>query len=84
MPGYVKAHDDDERLRAIPGAVAMNNVMRECAEEMINKDSDEWAHRLCIQAHVCFSLRYRAKVGAWEREQAVQRAAGPNPLDDLE
>lgn len=58
--------------------------MRECAEEMINKNSDEWAHRYCVREHLCFSQRYLEKTRAWEREQARLQREERNPLDDLE
>ncbi|EKD02955.1 hypothetical protein A1Q2_02736 [Trichosporon asahii var. asahii CBS 8904] len=81
---YVKSHDEYEQFSSIPAAREMTDVMRECAEEMSNKDKDEWAHRFCFREHVCFTPRYLLKIRTWEREQVRLQNEGPNPLDDLE
>lgn len=65
--------------------VDMTAVFRECTEEMVDKDSDAWAHRHCVREHVCLSARIRAKAVAWayKEERQIQPPA-LNALNDLE
>lgn len=41
-------------------------LIKEAAEAMVDKESDEWAHKHCVTEHVCFKQEFREKVKAWE------------------
>lgn len=79
-------HGEDHGEEEASGAmVNMTNVFRECTEEMVNKNSDDWAHRHCIGLHKYLSPELHAKAAVWTFEEDWQiRPAIANPLDLLE